>query len=78
MGLGARLPGTKLTLLSHLGAAGGTPNRQCLFLSDSHASIMRVSSAASWSILTSAHMVLALLVLEARFWSVSQAENGNR
>ena len=42
MGLGARLPGTKLTLLSHLGATSGTPDRQCLFLGDSHASIMRV------------------------------------
>jgi hypothetical protein len=54
MGFGARLPGTKLTFLSRLSAASGTPHRQRLFLSDSHGYIMRVYSAARWSVLTSA------------------------
>jgi hypothetical protein len=54
MGFGARLPGTKLTFLSRLSAASGTLHRQRLFLSDSHGYIMRVYSAARWSVLTSA------------------------
>jgi hypothetical protein len=36
MGFGARLPGTKLTFLSRLGATSGAPHRQCLFLGDLH------------------------------------------
>ncbi len=54
MGFGARLPGTKLTLLSPLGTTSGAPHRQCLFLGDSHGYTMRVYSAARWSILNSA------------------------
>jgi hypothetical protein len=54
MGFGARLPGTKLTLLARLSATSGAPHRQCLFLGDSHGYTMRVCSAARWSILHSA------------------------
>ena len=42
MGFGARLPGTKLTLLSPLRAASRAPYRQCLFLSHFHESILHV------------------------------------
>jgi hypothetical protein len=52
MGFGARLSGTKFTLLSGLGATSWAPNRQGLFLGDSHGYIMRVYSMARWSILT--------------------------
>ena len=54
MGFGAWLPGTKLTSLSRPSATSGAPHRQYLFLGDSYAYMMRVYSAARWSILTSA------------------------
>jgi len=53
MGVSARLPGTELAFLSRLSATSGAPHRQCLFLGDFHGYIMRVYSAARWSILTS-------------------------
>jgi hypothetical protein len=52
MGVGARLAGAKLALLSWLSSASGTPNRQDLFLGDLHGCIMRFFSAGGWSILT--------------------------
>jgi hypothetical protein len=52
MGFGARLPGTKLTLLSRFSATRGAPHRQCLFFGDSHGYRMRVFLAGRWSILT--------------------------
>ena len=54
MRLGARLSGTKLTFFSRLSATSGTPHSQSLFLGDSHGYIMRVHSAARWSIVNSA------------------------
>jgi len=54
MGLGARLPGTKLTSLSRLSPTSGAPHGHCLFFGDLHDCIMRVYPAARWSILTSA------------------------
>ena len=42
MGFGARLSSTKLTFLSGLGAASGTPHRQRFFLRDFHISMMRI------------------------------------
>lgn len=54
MGFGARLPGTKLTFFPWLSATSGARHRQCLFIGDSHVYIMRVYSAARWSILNSA------------------------
>jgi hypothetical protein len=53
MGLGAWLPGAKLTLLSWLSATSGAPHRHCLLLGDLHGYMMRVCWAASWSLLTS-------------------------
>jgi hypothetical protein len=52
MGFGARLAGAKLALLSRLGAAGWTADRQRLLFGDLHAHIMQHCRAARWSLLT--------------------------
>jgi len=54
MGFGAELPGTKLTFLSWLSTTSGALHGQCFFLGDFHGYILRLYSAARWSILTSA------------------------
>jgi hypothetical protein len=52
MGLSAGLPGTELTFLSWLSTTSGAPHFQRFFLADFHGYILRVYSAARWSILT--------------------------
>ena len=52
MGFSAGLPGTELTFLSWLSTTSGATHFQRFFLGDFHGYILRVYSAARWSILT--------------------------
>jgi hypothetical protein len=52
MRLGARLAGAKLALLTRLGAADWTSNRQRLLFGDLHPHIMQLCRAARCSLLT--------------------------
>jgi hypothetical protein len=70
MRLGARLAGAELALLSRLGTAGWTADRQRLLFGDLHAHIMQLCRAARWSLLTN-FFAPGVVVLRVRCYGPS-------